>query len=63
MRNDKMKRSGYKLKKKKGTKKKVNQTPGESEQMLGHLENLNIYSALFLKIYKKNWIINFFKKT
>jgi len=47
MRNDKMKRSGYKLKKKKVTKKKVNQTPGESEQMLGHLENLNIYSALF----------------
>lgn len=46
MRNDKMKRSGYKLKKK-VTKKKVNQTPGESEQMLGHLENLNTYSALF----------------
>jgi hypothetical protein len=31
--------------------------------MLGHLENLNIYSALFWKIYKKNWIINFFKIT
>jgi hypothetical protein len=40
--------------KKKITKKKVNQTPGESEQMLGHLENLNTYSALFWKIYKKN---------